>query len=153
MYQGTRDYNCVEVEWMESKFDYKIKHHIVVCAYEKLWIILTALMLVSVILMIRGSTAPLLIDNVITRTLFCSDVNGDKTIYNIAISYFAAYIFYILQVYYPERKKTRDALITTSLDVHNLINQTRLFMFVWEEVTNTYVNSLLKEISIMKFEN
>ena len=87
---------------MKSKFEYSIKRHITFCSYEKLWITLTALMVISVFWMIRGSTAELLIDTKITRFLFWSDENGDKTLYNIAISYFAAYVFYILQVYIPE---------------------------------------------------
>lgn len=54
--------------------------------------------------------------------------------YNIAISYFAACIFYILQVYIPERRKTRRALETTALDAYNLVNQTLMFLFIWDKM-------------------
>lgn len=47
---------------MESKFTYKIKHHITFCSYERLFIALTVLMFISVFLMVRGSTAELIID-------------------------------------------------------------------------------------------
>ena len=63
------------------------------CSYERLWIVLTIIMAVSVFVMIRGSKAELIIDTKITRFLFCSDVNGDKTLYDIAIGYFSAYLF------------------------------------------------------------
>ena len=36
---------------------------------------------------------------------FLLQADKDKTLYNIAISYVAAYIFYILQVYIPEKNK------------------------------------------------
>lgn len=120
---------------MESKFQYKIKRHILSCSYEKLWIVLTVLMIISVLLMVRGSVAKLFIDTKLTELLFCSDENGDKTLYNIAISYFSAYIFYILQVYLPERKKTRRVLEATALDAYNFVNQTLLFLFVWDILT------------------
>ena len=136
---------------MKSKFEYSIKRHITFCSYEKLWITLTVFMVISVFLMIRGSTAELLIDTKITRFLFCSDVNGDKTIYNIAISYFAAYVFYILQVYIPERKKTRRALETTALDAYNLVNQTMLFLFVWDKLTEKTSDGAIMRIKCEKF--
>ena len=136
---------------MKSKFEYSIKRHITFCSYEKLWITLTVLMLVSVFLMIRGSTAELLIDTKITRLLFCTDVNGDKTLYNIAISYFAAYVFYILQVYIPECKKTRRALETTALDAYNLVNQTILFLFVWDKLAEKTSDGAIMRIKCEKF--
>ena len=81
---------------MESKFTYKIKKHIWICDYERLWVILSGLMVLSCYLMVRGSTGSLIWDNAVMRFLFVSDSNEDKTLYNIAISYFAAYVFYIL---------------------------------------------------------
>lgn len=136
---------------MKSKFEYSIKRHITFCSYEKLWITLTALMVISVFWMIRGSTAELLIDTKITRFLFWSDENGDKTLYNIAISYFAAYVFYILQVYIPECKKTRRALETTALDAYNLVNQTMLFLFVWDKLTEKTSDGAIMRIKCQKF--
>lgn len=121
---------------MQSRFQYKIKRHIPLCSYERLWIVLTIIMVVSVFVMIRGSKAELIIDTQITRLLFCSDVNGDKTLYDIAIGYFSAYLFYILQVYIPERKKTIRALNATALDAYNFVNQTMMFLFVWDELTD-----------------
>lgn len=105
---------------MESKFTYKIKKHIWICDYERLWVILSGLMVLSCYLMVRGSTGSLIWDNAVMRFLFVSDSNEDKTLYNIAISYFAAYVFYILQIYIPERSKNRKALVATALETYNL---------------------------------
>lgn len=136
---------------MKSKFTYKIKRHITFCSYERLFIALTILMLISVFLMVRGSTAELIIDTKITRALFCSDVDGDKTLYNIAISYFAAYIFYILQVYIPERRKTRRALEMTALDTYNLVNQTLMFLFIWDKMVERTSDGAIMRIKCKKF--
>ena len=70
--------------------------------YQKILLKLSLVALVALFFVVRGSTAPLLIDTELMRQLFCTDVNGDKTIYNIAISVIAAYIFYIFQVDIPE---------------------------------------------------
>ena len=102
---------------------------------ERLWLCLTLLNFVAVFLIIRGSTAPLISNNVVLQYLFYSKEMGDKTLYNIAISYFAAYIFYIIQVYYPESQKTKRALTNIALPALNLINQTSMFLFVWDVFT------------------
>lgn len=111
------------------------KRHIWFYEFERMWLFLTVLNVVAIFLIIRGSTAPLIIDNDVFRFLFYTPETSDKTFYNIAISYFAAYIFFIIQVYYPERRKTKRALISIEIPVFNLINQTNMFLFVWETFT------------------
>ena len=122
---------------MESKFTYKIKKHIWICDYERLWVILSGLMVLSCYLMVRGSTGSLIWDNAVMRFLFVSDSNEDKTLYNIAISYFAAYVFYILQIYIPERSKNRKALVATALETYNFTHQVDIFFFVWHQFVDT----------------
>ncbi len=100
--------------------------------FEKMWIVLTAINVVAIFLIVRGSTAPLLIDNAVMRFLFCTDTNGDKTLYSIGISYFAAYIFYLIQIYYPERKKTINTLLHTRSDVRSMIMWLYRFLYVWD---------------------
>lgn len=119
----------VKHEW---KTNYNTKRHMLFYDFERLWLFLTLLNLVAVFLIIRGSTAPLLSDNVVLRFLFYSKETGDKTLYNIAISYFAAYIFYIIQVYHPERQRTKRALMNIASPAVNLINQTFMFLFIWD---------------------
>lgn len=111
------------------------KRHIWFYEFERLWLLLTLLNLIALFFIIRGSTAPLIFDNDILRFLFYSPESSDKTLYNIAISYFAAYIFYIIQVYYLEYKKTQKALTSIDIPARNLINQTNMFLFAWKTFT------------------
>lgn len=67
--------------------------------------------------------------------MFYTDHDGDHTLYNIAISYVAAYIFYLIQVYYPERKKTSIAIVQTELDMRNCLHQCAIFINGWEAYT------------------
>ncbi|MCM1234466.1 MAG: hypothetical protein NC489_30570 [Ruminococcus flavefaciens] len=61
---------------------------------------LSALLVLSIFIIIRFCQYPLLIHTQLFEKLFVSASN-DNTLYNIAISYIAAYIFYIFQVYVP----------------------------------------------------
>ena len=85
---------------------YSTKRHILFYEFEKLWLFLTILNLIAIFFIVSGSTLPLISDNKIIKFLFYSSETSDKTLYNISISYFAAYIFYMIQVYYPEKKRT-----------------------------------------------
>ena len=114
---------------------YSTKRHILFYEFEKLWLFLTLLNLIAIFFIVRGSTLPLISDNKIIKFLFYSSETSDKTLYNISISYFAAYIFYMIQVYYPEKKRTEKALVSMELPVLNLINQTNMFLFVWDQYT------------------
>lgn len=137
---------------MKRKTIYSTKRHIWFYEFERMWLFLTLLNIVAVFLIIRGSTAPLIFDNDILYCLFYSPETSDKTLYNIAISYFAAYIFYIIQVYYPEHKKTKRALASIALPAINLINQTNMFLFVWEAFTkrNTPDDGTILGVDISK---
>ena len=118
---------------MESKFTYKIKKHIWICDYERLWVILSGLMVLSCYLMVRGSTGSLIWDNAVMRFLFVSDSNEDKTLYNIAISYFAAYVFYILQIYIPEELKSGDVERMPAQEKEEIPGQMLDFLFQMEQ--------------------
>lgn len=120
---------------MKLSAKHNTKRHIWFYEFERLWFILSLINIVAIFLMIRGSTAPLIWDSKILYFLFYSPETSDKTLYNIAISYFAAYIFYIIQVYHFEKQKTRKALISMELSARNLITQTNMFLFAWENFT------------------
>lgn len=120
---------------MKLSAKHNTKRHIWFYEFERLWFILSLINIVAIFLMIRGSTAPLIWDSKILYFLFYSPETSDKTLYNIAISYFAAYIFYIIQVYHFEKQKTHKALISMELSARNLITQTNMFLFVWENFT------------------
>lgn len=97
-----------------------------------MWLLLTAINIVAVFLIVRGSTAPLIMDNGVMKFLFCTDKAADKTLYNISISYFAAYIFYLIQIYYLEKKKTVNALLSIRSSVRSMILWISRFLFVWD---------------------
>lgn len=73
--------------------------------HQSTMLVLSVVMVIAACIVIKGSTIPMISNNRIFYTLFYSDSNGDKTLYNIAVSIIAAYIFYIFQVYIPEVKK------------------------------------------------
>ena len=115
-----------------DSFKLSTKKFVLFYEFERLWLLLTAINIIAIFLIIRGSTAPLLVDNSVLEFLFCIDNTGDKTLYSIAISYFAAYIFYLIQIYYPERKKTLTALLSIRPYIHNLVLELSRFLFVWD---------------------
>ena len=115
-----------------ESFKFRTKRFCLFYEFEEMWIILTAINVVAFFLIVRGSTEPLSFNNVVLKFLFSGDTNVDKTLYNIAISYFAAYIFYLIQIYYPERKKTRNALLSTRTSVQNMMMWLYRFLFVWD---------------------
>ena len=115
-----------------ESFKLRTKRFCLFYEFEKMWILLTAINVIATFLIIRGSLPTLLFDNAVLNFLFCADSNIDKTLYNIAISYFAAYIFYLIQIYYPERKKTLNALLSTRASVRTMSMWIYRFLFVWD---------------------
>lgn len=97
-----------------------------------MWTLLSIINIIAIFIIIRGSTAPMICSNKVLEFLFCTEVDADKTLYNISISYLAAYIFYLIQLYYPEKKKTMNALLSTRSSVHNLVLWVSRFLFVWD---------------------
>lgn len=103
--------------------------------YNEILVKLAVLLIVALYFVIRGSSCPLISNNNVIYKLFYTDPDGDHTLYNIAISYVAAYIFYLIQVYYPERKKTSIAIVQTKLDMRNCLHQCAIFINGWEAYT------------------
>lgn len=103
--------------------------------YNEILVKLSVLLIVALYFVIRGSSWPLISNNNVIYKLFYTDPDGDHTLYNIAISYVAAYIFYLIQVYYPERKKTSIAIVQTKLDMRNCLHQCAIFINGWEAYT------------------
>ena len=103
--------------------------------YNEILIKLSVLLIVALYFVIRGSSWLLVSNNNVIYKLFYTDPVGDHTLYNIAISYVAAYIFYLIQVYYPEQKKTSIAIVQTKLDMRNCLHQCAIFINGWEAYT------------------
>lgn len=130
---------CVEgvVSMTQKKKDNKnsfIKRSIFF-GYNEILIKLSVLLIIAVYFVIRGSSWPLISNNAVIYVLFYTDPDGDHTLYNIAISYVAAYFFYLIQVYYPERKKTSIAILQTKTDMRNCLHQCAIFIKGWEAYT------------------
>ncbi len=107
----------------------------VLFSYKKVFIWLSVLLFVAIIFILRGSSWPLFIDNRFTRFFLYNDSESDNTMYNIAISYLAAYIFYIIQIFFPESQKTKTAIIQTHLDMINCLRQCKIFIDGWKAYT------------------
>lgn len=101
--------------------------------YQKQLYKLSLVLAVSIFVVIRGSTAPLLIDNTVTDFLFYSNPVGDKTLYNIGISVIAAYIFYVFQVYMPIRRQNAKKMRYVSEANRHQIYILEQFLKAWDE--------------------
>ena len=104
--------------------------------YKKTLYLLSAILLVAIYFVIKGSMWPLLFDNELCRALFYTPNEGDHTLYNIAISYVAAYIFYVIQVFMSECRRTKIAIAQTKHDMFNCLHLCKIFIEGWK----TYVD-------------
>ena len=117
--------------------------------YNEILVKLSILLMIALFFMVRGSTWQLLSDNTIIYALFYTNPNGDHTIYNIAISYVAAYIFYLIQIYFPEKKKTSVAIIQTKSDMKNCLRQCMIFINGWEAYTiRNQTNGAITDVKV-----
>ncbi len=101
--------------------------------YQKTLFKLSLVLLCAVLIVIRGSTAPLVSDSAILYFLFYSDPNGDKTLYNIGISIIAAFIFYVFQVFIPESKKWKRDCSSFSEALRHEIFLLNQYTLAWKE--------------------
>lgn len=101
--------------------------------FQKTLLKLTVVLIIGVFFVIRGSTAPLINQNPIIYWLFYSNPNGDKTMYNIGTSIIAAYLFYLVQVYIPEKKRVKRKMFGYS-EAHKheifILNQ---YIIAWKQ--------------------
>lgn len=111
--------------------------------YQKVLFKLTIVLFIGIFFVIRGSTTPLLIQNKILHWLLYSDPNGDKTTYNIGISIIAAYLFYLVQVYIPEKRKVKRKMIGFSEEHRHEIYLIHQYILAWKQ--------FLKEKGICQF--
>lgn len=101
--------------------------------YQKTFLKLSLVLLCAVLIVIRGSTAPLISDSAELHFLFYSDPNGDKTLYNVGISVVAAFVFYVFQVYIPECKKSGRNCSAFSMDHRHEIYLLNQYTLAWRE--------------------
>ena len=70
-------------------------------SYNKVLFLLSIILILALYITIRECQYPLLFDNTLFILLFTSK-SSDATLYNISLSYIAAYVFYVIQVYIPQ---------------------------------------------------
>ena len=117
---------------IENKYTVKSITNKIFFDYKRTLFFLSLILLLSIYFIVKGSSWPLLFDNEICRILFYMSEESDHTLYNIGISYLAAYIFYIIQVFIPERKKTQVAIAQTKLDMFNCLHLCKMFLEGWK---------------------
>ena len=117
---------------IENKYTVKSITNKIFFDYKRTLFFLSLILLLSIYFIVKGSSWSLLFDNEICRTLFYMSEESDHTLYNIGISYLAAYIFYIIQVFIPERKKTQVAIAQTKLDMFNCLHLCKMFLEGWK---------------------
>lgn len=101
--------------------------------YQKTLFKLTIVLFIGMFFVIRGSTAPLINQNSFLHWLFYSDPNSDKTIYNIGISIIAAYLFYLVQVHIPEKKKVKRKILGFSKFHRHEIYLLNQYILAWKQ--------------------
>lgn len=105
----------------------------IIYEYKKEIFRLTIILFIGIFFVVRGSTAPIISHNPVFLLLFYSDPNSDKTIYNIGISVIAAYIFYIVQVYIPEKKDVKRKIRKFSSYHRQEIFLLNQYILAWKE--------------------
>lgn len=100
--------------------------------YQKTLFRLDLILVLGIFWIIRGSKIQILGHNQILYHLFYSDPDGDKTTYNIGISIVSAYMFYIVQVYLPE-KKTKNYVSKFSLVHRHEIFMLNQYVLAWKQ--------------------
>lgn len=128
---------------MKLQNSYKTKSFMnrIIFDYRRTLCLLSIILLGATYFVIKGSAWPLLFDNKFCRFLFYTPNEGDHTLYNIGISYVAAYIFYIIQVFIPENKKTKIAITQTRQDMLNCLHLCKLFIEGWKKYVDFDYNN------------
>lgn len=112
---------------------------------------LTALLVVSLYIIICDCEIPVIqFNSKIDRYLELIFVHqhADKTFYNIAISYVAAYIFFLLQVYMPTRQNHFRSMTILKPMIESYINSVKLLLTILMQIT-TFQNN---QTNIRKLE-
>ncbi|MCD8326841.1 MAG: hypothetical protein LUC90_09255 [Lachnospiraceae bacterium] len=108
----------------------------------KILAMLTLVLAFAILLIIKYCDAPLLLPEKYFSFLLY-DANGDKTLYNIAISYLAAYIFYLLQVHLPSRQKEKRAYKLIRKQLSELIIDIKELIYIFHEMYDVDENGTL----------
>lgn len=106
---------------------------------------LSMILLICIYIIIHDCEIPIIhfdtaIDKYIELIFLKSSTDG--TFYNIAISYVAAYIFYIIQVYIPAITDNHHGINLLKNDITKTINNIQLLLLIIHEMTDIKNNEL-----------
>ena len=105
---------------------------------QKILYALTVILLLSIGVVIRDCELPLISINptidYFTKILFVH-TNEDKTFYSIAISYIAAYIFFVIQVYIPLCINHQKGLNLLKTEIEKTMSRINLLILIVANVT------------------
>lgn len=99
---------------------------------------LTFILVICIFCAFKGSNNPCIFKSTFWIKIFSKYYFWDDGIYDIAISYISAYLFYIIQIYIPERKEQKQSKTV-------LKNKCVLFYTLMQR-TSFIVSVLVKEI-------
>lgn len=106
---------------------------------------LTIILLLSVIFIIKENSMPLIRTNSFwdkyIEYIFTKSSN-DSTLYNISISYIAAYIFYLIQIYLPSVSEHTHGNILLKQNIEKYINYIKILILSINELLEYNKNQL-----------
>ena len=108
----------------------------------KVFLTLTIILIICTLILIRECDYPLKVNNSIMYFLFVHNYS-EKLLYNISISYIAAYIFYIIQVYIPLTLKNRNAINLLRASIIKEINYLKYALCILNASIDKKDNSIV----------
>ena len=106
-------------------------------------------MFVSIIVIARYSTYPAL-----PGFRFLIGPTPDDSIpYDIAIGYFSCYVFYLIQVYFPQRNREIKALKSLELYLKSYLRNARMFYEVLQDYDFTQLPECEDELPLYQYRN
>ncbi len=115
----------------------------IVFSKNKIFISLTVLLLLAIFVIIRECNYPLLSHLKIFEFLFVPKYT-EKIFYNLSLSYIAAYIFYVIQIFIPQTIKNKKAWNILIVDFQKEYRLAKEFLFLVSQIVKMTENSQIQ---------
>ena len=115
----------------------------------RLFLALSTLVLISIIVIARYSTWPALPG----FQFLAGTIPDDSIPYDIAMGYLASYIFYLIQVYIPQRNREMKSLKSLQLYLKAYLRYARLFYAVLQDYDLTELPKCAPNIPMYIYKN
>lgn len=102
----------------------------------KIFTSLTCILIIAVFITIRECDYPLLLHSEFAKVCFVPKYS-EKLFYNLSLSYIAAYIFYIIQIYIPQTSMNRRACRILVKEFQKEYRLTKEFFFIINQIVHT----------------